>query len=386
MVLLTFQAPGPEGDDAVRRAFLAGIDLQALKPHLVNLSNGRFSGDGLLSTTPEDVQEIFSRHLPNFINAHGGREVPLLFWAHGGLVDESSGLAGAARQIPWWLANGVYPIFFIWETGLLDAIDSLLGAATHEVVPGTTAGRGLPEDVWNRALERIARALGPKIWGQIKIGAAQSVAADGGALYVARALAEFVDANPQALRLHAAAHSAGSIFLSHFLPAYAGMNAVTGFSTLNLLVPAIAAAEFKASLLPLLGRANGVDHLGMFAMNAELEEQDNVLGVYRRSLLCLIRASLEVEPNTPLLGLAESVAADEELTRLFASVRADAIWSVSSGGPRSSRSSATSHESFDNDPDTMTSVLCRVLGREDVIGYEGIGAVPAPATVVPPAQ
>lgn len=381
MVLLTARGTGPEGDGAARAALTAGLDPQALKPHLVNLSDGRFSSGGQWRTTPEDIQAIFSRHLPEFVSANGGRDVPLLFWAHGGLVDEKSGLEAAARQIPWWLANGVYPIFFVWETGLFDAIESLLGSAPREAVPSPVE-RGFLQDAWNKAFELLARPLGPKIWGQMKLSAAQSVADDGGALYVARALAEYVDGNPQAVQLHAAGHSAGSIFHSHFLQAYAGLDAGRGFSTLNLLAPAITAEDFKQRLMPLLGAANGVDHLGMFSMNDELEENDDVIGVYRRSLLCLIRASLEVSPNTPILGLAESVASDDQLARLFASARADATWSMAGDGPKAGRSSATSHGSFDNDADTMNSVLCRVLGREAVIGYAAARPAPAPAATV----
>ncbi|MET0872304.1 MAG: caspase family protein [Paeniglutamicibacter terrestris] len=385
MVLLTAQEPNPEKDGAARGVLPAGIDPQALKRHLINLSDGRFSSGGQMRTTPEDVQAIFARHLPEFVAANGGRDVPLLFWAHGGLVDENSGILGAARQIPWWLANGVYPIFFIWETGLFDAIASLLGAAPREAQLAVPAERGFLQDAWNKALELLARPVGPKIWGQMKLSAAQSVADDGGALYVARELAEYVQKNPQALQLHAAGHSAGAIFHSHFLPAYAGLDAGQGFSTLNLLAPAITTENFKQRLLPLLGTANGVDHLGMFSMKTELEEEDDVIGLYRRSLLCLIRASLEVEPNTPILGLAESVASDESLTQLFASAGADATWSISAGGPKSGRSAARSHGSFDDDPDTMTSVLCRVLGREDVIGYSGARPTPEPAAAVNPA-
>lgn len=389
MALLTNGANGPATRPEALRALPSGIDLQALKPHLVNLSDGRFSSGGQLRTTPEDIAAIFDRHLPDFVAANGGRDVPLLFWAHGGLVDETAGITGAAAQIPWWLANGVYPIFFIWETGLFDAIGSLLGAPAREVAPGIPAERGFLQDAWNKAFELLARPVGPKIWGQMKLSAAQSVADDGGALLVARALADFVGNNPQALQLHAAGHSAGSIFHSRFLPAFADLDAGTGFSTLQLLAPAITVADFKERLLPLVGSANGVDHLGMFSMDAALEEEDNVIGVYKRSLLCLIRASLEIEPNTPVLGLAESVAADEQLTAFFGSARADATWSRSTGGPKSARSNATSHGSFDNDPDTMTSVLCRVLGREDVIGYGAArplaSPAPAPANIPVPA-
>jgi hypothetical protein len=157
MTLLTSGAGSSATDREILRALPAGIDLQALKPHLVNLSDGRFSSGGQLRTTPQDVQAIFANHLPEFVAAHGGRDVPLLFWAHGGLVDENSGIIEAARQIPWWLANGVYPIFFIWETGLFDAIGSLLGDPVREVTPGIPAERGFLQDAWNKAFELLAR-------------------------------------------------------------------------------------------------------------------------------------------------------------------------------------------------------------------------------------
>ncbi|MDQ0095392.1 caspase family protein [Paeniglutamicibacter psychrophenolicus] len=387
MVLLTSPSHDPFDVGDPTRDLPAGIDMQALKPHLVNLSDGRFSSGGQLRTSPEDIQAIFSKHLPEFVAANGGRDVPLLFWAHGGLVNETAGITGAARQIPWWKANGVYPIFFIWETGLFDAIGSLLGAPVRDVLRGVPTERGFLQDAWNKAFELLARPLGPKIWGQMKLSAAQAVSHDGGALYVARALADYIGRNPQALRLHAAGHSAGSIFLSHFLSAYSDLEPEAGFDTLNLLAPAITVADFKARLAPLLGSANGVEHLAMFSMKRDLEEADNVIGVYQRSLLCLIRASLEVQPGTPILGLAESVAADAQLTDLFASARAEAIWSITADGPKSSRSSAASHRSFDEDPDTMTSVLCRVLGREDVISYRSVrpSTEPEPAAEPQPA-
>ncbi|MFL4475791.1 hypothetical protein ACIPVK_17485 [Paeniglutamicibacter sp. MACA_103] len=42
-----------------------------------------------MRTTPQDIQVTFARHLPEFVAANGGRDVPLLFWAHGGLVGEN---------------------------------------------------------------------------------------------------------------------------------------------------------------------------------------------------------------------------------------------------------------------------------------------------------
>ena len=75
----------------------------------------------------------------------------------------------AADQIPFWLGNGVYPIFFVWESGLFDALGQLLGR--HEDV------RALSRDFWDLTIdplvEATARALGgPKIWSAMKTSAA----------------------------------------------------------------------------------------------------------------------------------------------------------------------------------------------------------------------
>ena len=41
-----------------------------------------------------------------------------MFYAHGGLNGETDGLDIAQRQLNWWLANKVYPVTFVWQTGV----------------------------------------------------------------------------------------------------------------------------------------------------------------------------------------------------------------------------------------------------------------------------
>lgn len=44
----------------------------------------------------------------------------LLFYAHGGLVNETSAKENAIlHQYRTFLANGVYPVYFVWESGVL---------------------------------------------------------------------------------------------------------------------------------------------------------------------------------------------------------------------------------------------------------------------------
>jgi hypothetical protein len=66
------------------------------------------------------VDAIFDQHLPVAMAdaKQRGKELQLMFYAHGGLVNEAGGLWMAHRLIPWWKQNNIYPIYFVWETGL----------------------------------------------------------------------------------------------------------------------------------------------------------------------------------------------------------------------------------------------------------------------------
>ena len=57
-----------------------------------------------------------------------------------------------------------------------------------------------------------------------------------------------------------------------------------------------------------------IDRLAMFTMSEAFEKKDTCIGVYGKSLLYLIRASLEVEPQAEILGLQECVRRDDALT------------------------------------------------------------------------
>ena len=78
-------------------------------------------GDGVLdSTTTADIDEIVRR----------GLELgQIVVHLHGGLVPESGGRATAQRLAPEYAQAGHYPVFFVYETGLLQT----LGNNLHEI-------------------------------------------------------------------------------------------------------------------------------------------------------------------------------------------------------------------------------------------------------------
>ncbi|MEG0964527.1 MAG: caspase family protein [Pseudomonas sp.] len=350
-----------------RGSGLSAEQLADLQAHVVNLSMGRFSADGIASTSKADVDAIFEEHLVTAMKEAKaqGHKLRIVFYAHGGLVKESSGLEIAQKHVAWWKRNGVYPIYFVWETGLFETIGSLLKRAW----PGTS--RDLADYTSDLVIETAARTLrGPAIWGGMKASAERAADPDeGGSWYVASKLKRFCDANGAEVELHAIGHSAGAIFHAYFL-ATAHNLGVPVFSTLQLFAPAIRVDTFKHQLLALLKAGKVAQKLTIFTMGKSYEKDDDCAGLYRKSLLYLIFNALEDQRGTPILGLEESLRADSDLKQLFGldgkkNGPGEVVWSVSASDSGRSASRSTSHGGFDDDPPTLNSAARRLLGLQD---------------------
>ena len=367
-------APGPR---AARDSGLGAAALVALRPHLVNLSLGRFSGEGEAATSPADVDALFEQHLPMALDQakKAGHKLRLLFYAHGGLVSESSGLQIAAMHIEWWKQNGIYPIYFIWETGLFETIGNLLKRAQQGAARGL--GRDLFDFTSDPLIEMAARALqGPRIWGGMKSNAEHAVDEPstsnpdgGGARYVASKLNEFCKGKGDGIELHAIGHSAGSIFHCHFLPLARELGAPT-FTSAHFLAPAVRVDTFKECLASKIGDEKVVQKLTIFTMKRDYERDDHCARIYRKSLLYLIYYALENKRSTPILGLEESLRGDSDLKKLFGldgttPGPGQVVWSVSQSDTGVSASGSQSHGGFDDDAPTMNSVARQILGRAD---------------------
>lgn len=341
--------------------------LAALRPYVINLNQGRFSSDGIFQTEKADVDAIFEDHLAREAEAAKarGERVRLLFWAHGGLISEERGLWIAHQQVEWWKKNGIYPIHFAWETGFFDALRQIISGARE------LAARDLWDFTSDPAIEFAARKLGGlKLWSAMKRSAELAMDENGGARYVAEKLLEFCEKHDN-VDIHAAGHSAGAIFQSHFIPAALDLG-VPPFRTLALLAPAIRGDGFKARLLNRIGK--GIESLTMFTMQRDWEESDNVAGIYRKSLLYLIHYALERERKTPIFGLEVSVRADPQLADLFGlrgtpAKHAEVVWAVTEATSGRNAGTSKTHGGFDNDRATMDGVAWRILGKEPAVTF-----------------
>lgn len=368
-----FAAHGVER--AGRRApQLSPAMLSDLRPHVINLNNGVFSSSGLYSTTRGDVDAIFGEHLGKALEEANeeNRKLRLVFYAHGGLTSESSGLHTALHHVSWWRKNNIYPIYFVWETGLFETLRGLFSGARSIVQRKAT------RDVWDytsdAVIEALARKLGGvKIWSGMKRSAELASGENGGARYVAEKLKAFCDANPEMLELHAVGHSAGSNFHAHFIPA-ALEAGIPSFRSLHFLAPAMRVEAFHKHLAQHVGE--GINHLSIFTMKKDWERADNCVQVYHKSLLYLIHHALEPEKGAPLLGLEKSLRDDAKLAQMFglagaSSEDAEVIWAKSENTDGRNASRATSHGGFDNDAATMNSVARRILNvtTQNIVGF-----------------
>lgn len=114
------------------------------KEYIVNVGpGGKFRNSGAYHTSPEDIDKMFET-----FEIQRVRKIALYF--HGGLVNETGGINTAERVKPYILEAGVHPVFFVWETGLLETI----GTNIHKI--GETA-------LFNKLLKSIIKRVSSRI-------------------------------------------------------------------------------------------------------------------------------------------------------------------------------------------------------------------------------
>ncbi len=316
----------------------------SIGPYYINLRNGKFAQTDHYSTTRKDVDRIFDGLETLANNAEPGRPLRLMMWAHGGLVSETAAIAQVRMDANFWRQNGIYPLFFVWQTGLLETIRDLF-------LPKLNL-----ELLWSDDLiEKIARISARGVWSEMKVNAQNGSLKGAGALYVAQKLKALMDGYPGKIELHAIGHSAGAIFHSFFLPAVLAQGKDIEFKSAQLLAPAINIPDFRRSYTDGL-KSGKVVEMRVFAMRNSLELADPSCHPYQKSLLYLIYKALEKKIDTDLLGMEISIIKNADLKDLI-----KFIYSQTNNGLRDSRSQATTHGGFHTDPTTMESLARRIL-------------------------
>jgi hypothetical protein len=201
--------------------------------------------------------------------------------------------------------------------------------------------------------------------------------------YARQRLAKLEPAAQREWELHVVAHSAGSIFVAHAIDLLSGLG--VSFKTLQFLAPAATVEQFCDLILPAVER-RACPHPTSYILS-DSGERDDTLGPYGKSLLYLVSNAFEPERETPLVGLekfihtnpdSDPLLVDRDLERFFAAkvdglpslVIAGAAPPGVKGEDTGNVSRSDSHVGFDNDVDTMNSVLFRILGGPPQVKFD----------------
>jgi len=355
---LHLQAAAGHGAPRAAPAGRTGVlDVHALSPYIVNTENdGALSATGIFHTRKSDLDEIVNTLIPAQRaewQIPAGQPMDVVLYAHGGLTDEQAAATTAGTWIPLLMAQKLFPVFFMWESGLIDTILNEITEAFKR--RGEIPTGGILEKAdrwWSDRIEGVARVIGKPRWGEMKENARLlSENAEGGAALLASRLKPLQGK----IRLHLVGHSAGAIIHSHL----AALLANDGWTieTLNLLAPAVRVDTFDALVLPLL-RNGRIRRIAQFHLSDATEADEGgmraALG-YKRSLLYLISNGLEERREIPVLGMQKYFDAHGTLPGL-----ANMTLRVA---PQSPATRATRHGGFDDDGATQRSVLAHIGGQ-----------------------
>lgn len=252
--------------------------------------------------------------------ADGG--IKILLYAHGGLNSEKTAIERAMRMGPWMRANGIYPIFIVWRTSLLETLanikadfvtqfqerrDSLRSEGLGTILDSAIAKL---QNAFDKAFEVTAETtIGKPIWSQMKQNAGAAANGTGGTrqVFVAlQQLRETLTLEGLPMEVHIAGHSAGAILLGHMLDDF---SPDTPIKTATLLAPACT-MDFAINHY---GRAFDRQVLGEGSLRIHVlsdeNERDDRVGPYGKSLLYLVSRALDTPRKQPLLGLARCLDA-----------------------------------------------------------------------------
>jgi len=357
------------------------IPLAEIRPYVIDIgNNGRLSDSGEYWTTPEDIERMFE----SVERTSKSWDKPrILLYLHGGLNSETA----VARRIVAYkdacLANEIYPIHVMWETGLAESLlASVLDLFTEEDDRAGAAWLkelrdGLVE-AKDRTIELTAALPGGALWEEMKENALLASSSRGGmAIFAALArttLAKIPKERLAKWELHVVAHSAGAVFAAHALDVLA--NCGIPFKSLQLLAPAVRIDDFKELIVPAVASGR-CPHPTLYILS-DVGERDDSVGPYGKSLLYLVSNAFEDDRATPLLGMERFVSrASADPNKAIVDPVAESFFQSQVGGLPSlivagrstsdaitpSQSQSNSHSGFDNDSKTLNAVLYRILGK-----------------------
>lgn len=245
----------------------------------------------------------------------------LVIYAHGGLNSEQAAIERVMKMGPWLEANGIYPLFIVWRTSVLESLgnigadqvsrfqeerDELRAKGLGDVLRGAVDKL---QNAFDKSFEAAAeKTIGKPVWSQMKQNAGAAADGRGGSRLLFMALQDLrakLGKEGLAMEVHMAGHSAGAILLGHLLDDFDGKSPI---SSATLFAPACTmefAVRHYGRALDRKALPKGGIHIDN--LSDENERRDSV-GPYGKSLLYLVSRALETPRKRPLLGLARCLS------------------------------------------------------------------------------
>jgi hypothetical protein len=323
-----------------------------IAPFIVDMeNNGRLSSTGAFRTQPGDLDALVNLHLATARKNWGvaAREpVDVAIYAHGGLTGEDAAAQTATQWISALYDAKVFPIFFMWETGLWSTLKNRFEDIVTDL-PKPTGGLGEQlKRFWDQRLEKTLAPLGSVIWGEMKQNAESiSTFGNSGGILLYQSALKSPHFQPELVRLHLIGHSAGSIVHSFLIKQLADRG--WKFESVNFLAAAVTVDTFRDTVLKRL-QDGTVKSFRTFHLVDEAEQKDptcKMLLGYGRSLLYLVSESFEHGVRTPILGMQKYLGGSGALNL-------PNVTALAAPGPVTA---STTHGGFDDDVKTMRSVI-----------------------------
>jgi len=375
---------------------------------VVDTGNGGKFEAGLFQSSPTQIDTMFKnmekQHNTWMSDPSAPHKRIVVLVAHGGLVEEIQGMRTALRHRDWWIANNVYPINFVWRTGLDESIKDRWGI--NLMVPTTGVSTDTPIDTDTTMLNTdnpswMWQTIGKlpafqKIWSTMKQNAKDNFAPpnpgitidwndasnisdqiSGGTLTVSR-LAKYSKDHPGEVEIHLIGHSAGAIFCDPLLKLlHANALAVT---SVTFLAPAIRVDDFSTDLL---GSIHAMTQsFSIYSLNDVRETHDMCEAItpfgtygYNRSLLYWVSRSFEVPPagstETPVLGMQyfwnqKCVPGSTDNLQTNLTNAGAVLRTAPSDTGISTMCDSFRHGAFMDEPFTMDSIARSILGKNEI--------------------
>lgn len=323
--------------------------------HFVHIDDGEIHDSGRYWSTMDDVRQTAN------LLAKSDKYDHLLLYAHGGLNNITASARRIAAMKETFKENRIYPYHFMYDTGLLEEIKDVVVGKNREA---TERAGGLA-DWTDKIIEHLTHKPGRALWRQMKLGSRTPFEPDGAGRLVLKAFLDELAAAGNTMQIHLAGHSTGAILQAYLVEALCSLAPKQRIKSVSLMAPAASDELFKAQYLPLLKAPKskaGIDRMTIYNLSKELELDDNVAGVYRKSLLYLVSRAFEENPRpAEIFGM--------QIDNKPPSETSDRLTFHYSDGPSSQHTQSKSHGGFDNDVATMNTVLRQIFGKKPKVPF-----------------